>query len=86
MVIPGLGSRKAWGNTMFTLSFDRHSLIQKTKNNCVQRRYIVLPSDCDGVESRKTFVLYTTCLIHTLLSRNLLMLKCAYNSYFEIRN
>jgi hypothetical protein len=24
------------------------------KNNCLQRRYIVLPNDCDGVECRKT--------------------------------
>jgi hypothetical protein len=33
-------------------------LYRRQKNNCLQRRYIVLPSDCDGVESRKTFVLY----------------------------
>jgi hypothetical protein len=32
----------------------RRYLIKKTKNNC----YIVFPSDCDDVESRKTFVLH----------------------------
>jgi hypothetical protein len=29
-----------------------------TKKYCLQRRYIVLPSDCGGIESKKTIVLY----------------------------
>jgi hypothetical protein len=30
-------------------------------------------------------LLYTTCLVHTLSSRNLPMLKGAYKSYVEVR-
>jgi hypothetical protein len=32
------------------------------------------------------FILFTTCLVHILSSRNLPMLKGVYKSYIEVRN